>query len=901
MSIINIRQIENNVKDAVEKAEETNFIYDFLLAYGLPKATIKRQQLATQAQFTLFEADDVAFKKKVYFRVDKENELPLLITELANENGPAIKSTHPRFVIATDFKRFMAIDTKTKDSLDTPFAELPTHYAFFLPWAGMEKSAVQVENPADVKAAERMAKLFDEIKHDNPNFTKEYVHGLNVFLTRLLFCFFAEDTEIFSKGAFTQAIDSYTQIDGSDLGDFLTRLFAVLNTPEKLRKKDLPDYLQQFPYVNGGLFRDAMPLPNFSARSRRAIIKSGELDWAAINPDIFGSMIQNVVTEEDRGDFGIHYTSVPNIMKVIQPLFLDELHKEFSEACILRTDVKNPKKIKRDRLNTLLGRIANIRIFDPACGSGNFLIIAYRELRKLEIAILKELQMLTFSSIQLRNFYGIEISDFACEVAKLSLWLAEHQMNMIFKETFGQCNPTLPLKEAGQIVCGNSTRLDWSAVCPKNGQETYVLGNPPYLGSSMQNEEQKQELAHVCRNFANYKNLDYIACWFYIGAQYIQNSSSTLAFVSTNSICQGDSVGLLWPHIFDLDVDISFAYESFKWSNNAKHNAGVTCTIIGLKNKSFEKEKFIFSNRQIKSVKNISPYLYDGRSIIVHHRSTPVSNFPTMAFGSKPTDGGFLILSPDEKRHFIANSPQIQPLIKRFMGADDLINGIERYCLWITDSTLPLAKSSPDICERLRLCANFRRKSKAKCTVAYAERPHLFKQRAHRNTYSIIVPSVSSERRIYIPMGFVDSNTVVSNAANAIFDAQPWVFGVINSHIHMVWVKTVSGRLKTDYRYSATLCYNTFPFPRISEHQREELSELAQQILFQREMHSEKTLAELYDPDKMPVELKEAHHQLDLAVERCYRSKPFESDEERLKHLFKLYERMIAAEERGNE
>ena len=603
MSIINIRQIENNVKNAVEKADETNFIYDFLLAYGLPKATIKRQQLATQAQFTLFEADDVAFKKKVYFRVDKENELPLLITELANENGPAIKSTHPRFVIATDFKRFMAIDTKTKDSLDTPFAELPTHYAFFLPWAGMEKSSVQVENPADVKAAERMAKLFDEIKHDNPNFTKEYVHGLNVFLTRLLFCFFAEDTEIFPKGAFTQAIDSYTQIDGSDLGDFLTRLFTVLNTPEKLRKKDLPDYLQQFPYVNGGLFRDAMPLPNFSARSRRAIIKSGELDWAAINPDIFGSMIQNVVTEEDRGDFGIHYTSVPNIMKVIQPLFLDELHKEFSEACILRTDIKNPKKIKRDRLNALLGRVTNIRIFDPACGSGNFLIIAYRELRKLEIAILKELDLFSFSGIQLRNFYGIEISDFACEVAKLSLWLAEHQMNMIFKETFGQCNPTLPLKEAGQIICGNSTRLDWSAVCPKNGQETYVLGNPPYLGSSMQNEEQKQELAHVCRNFANYKNLDYIACWFYIGAQYIQNSSSTLAFVSTNSICQGDSVGLLWPHIFDLDVDISFAYESFKWSNNAKHNAGVTCTIIGLKNKSFDKEKFIFSNRQIKSVR----------------------------------------------------------------------------------------------------------------------------------------------------------------------------------------------------------------------------------------------------------------------------------------------------------
>ena len=898
MSTINIRQIENNVKAIVANCNEDNFIYDFLLAYGLPKATIKRQQLSAQNQSALFFSNDVSFKKKVYFRIDKENELPLVISELANENGQAIKSTHPRFVIATDFKRFMAIDTKTKDSLDTAFAELPTHYAFFLPWAGMEKSTVQIENPADVKAAERMAKLFDEIKRDNPDFTLEYVHGLNVFLTRLLFCFFAEDTEIFPKGAFTQAIDSYTQNDGSDLADFLTRLFSVLNTPEKLRSKDLPDFLQQFPYVNGGLFRDAMPLPIFSTRSRNAIVKSGELDWAAINPDIFGSMIQNVVTAEDRGDLGIHYTSVPNIMKVIQPLFLDELYKEFTEACILRTDVKNPVKVKQDRLNVLLGRIANIRVFDPACGSGNFLIIAYRELRKLEIEILKELDMFTFSNIQLHNFFGIEISDFACEVAKLSLWLAEHQMNMIFKQTFGQCNPTLPLQEAGQIICGNATRLDWAAVCPKDGQETYVLGNPPYLGSSMQNDEQKQELAYVCQGFENYKNLDYIACWFYIGAQYIRNSSYQLAFVSTNSICQGDSVGLLWPHIFDLGVDIAFAYESFKWTNNAKHNAGVTCTIIGLKNRNMAKEKFIFSENRIKSVKNVSPYLYDGRNTIVYHRGTPIADFPTMAFGSKPTDGGFLILSPQERQEFVSNTPQIRELVKRFMGADDLINDIERYCLWITDADLQLAQSSPDICERLRLCAEFRRKSKAKCTVAYAERPHLFKQRAHRNTYSIIVPSVSSERRTYIPMGFVDANTVVSNAANAIFDAQPWIFGIINSRIHMLWVRTVGGQLETRLRYSATLCYNTFPFPRISERQRNELSELAQNVLFQREMHSEKTLAELYDPEKMPEELKEAHHQLDLAVERCYRSTPFKSDEERLEHLFNLYERMIATEGR---
>ena len=780
----------------------------------------------------------------------------------------------------------MAIDTKTKDSLDTPFSELPTYYAFFLPWAGMEKSATPTENPADVKAAERMAKLFDEIKRDNPDFTREYVHGLNVFLTRLLFCFFAEDTEIFPKGAFTQAIGSYTQTDGSDLGDFLTRLFAVLNTPERLRRKDLPDYLQKFPYVNGGLFRDAMPLPNFSPRSRSAIIKSGELDWAAINPDIFGSMIQAVVTEEDRGDMGIHYTSVPNIMKVIKPLFLDELYEEFAKA-------QKQEKNKIDRLKKLLTRISEIRIFDPACGSGNFLIIAYRELRKLEIAILEEIgERNLFSCIELRNFYGIEIADFACEVAKLSLWLTEHQMNMVFKETFGQCNPTLPLKEAGQITCGNATRLDWSEVCPKNGQETYILGNPPYSGSRKQTKAQKSDLEHVFHT--EYKTLDYICAWFYLAANYIRGYNAKSAFVSTNSVSQGELVALTWPRILRDGIEIGFAHKDFKWQNNAKDNAAVIVIIISLQNTSRHNNKFLIDGDRKRHVSNITPYLTEGRVIYIYSRTHSISGFPDMNTGNMPADKGLLLLNTEEKKELIAQDARCERFIRPLISAKEFLQGQDRFCIWLHNQTgYENINCIADRIERLR---DIRQKSSR---PELAATPHLFAQIPQPEGIDfILIPRHSSENREYIPWGVFDKTCIAHDSCLMIPTTDMVTFAALNSKMHMVWVRAVCGRIKTDFRYSKDIVYNNFPFPRISDRQRNELSELAQQILFQREMHSEKTLAELYDPDTMPAELKEAHHQLDLAVERCYRSKPFESDEERLAHLFHLYERMIAAEER---
>lgn len=900
----NILQIENDVKKVLQSFDQKNFIYELLLAYGLPKATIKRQQLSQeQNMFSDVFIEDVAFKKKVYFRVENERELPLVISALADKNSYAIRSYHPRFVIVTDFNRLMAVDTKTDDSLDIPFEDFIKHYDFFLPWAGMEKTTVHVENPADVRAAEKMAKLFDEIKRDNPDFTAEFVHCLNVFLTRLLFCFFAEDTEIFPKGAFTQTLSSHTQPDGSDLDSFLSRLFLVMNTPVKLRPKDLPEYLNQFPYVNGGLFRDALPLPKLSLRSRNAIIKNGELNWADINPDIFGSMMQGVVNEDERTELGMHYTSVPNIMKVIKPLFLNDLQTEFERVSVIADRKKRNKE-----LTALLDRLASIRIFDPACGSGNFLIIAYRELRKLEIEIIKllskkdggqkQIELFALSHIELRNFYGIEISDFSCEVAKLSLWLAEHQMNMIFKQEFGQCNPTLPLQEAGQIVCANATRILWEQVCPKNGQETYILGNPPYLGARLQTNEHKSDIEFALQDIEGRNNLDYIAAWFINGTKYIRGQRSVkIGFVTTNSICQGEQVALLWPHIFKFDVEIFFAYESFKWANNAKYNAGVTCTILGLRTadkapKNYYKDGLAFP------FKNINAYLVDAENIFVNQRKQSICKVPQMCFGSMPNDGGYLILSEEEAHAAIAADERIKQFLRPMYGGDDFINDKKRYCLWIQENNVQKAMSIPFIKQHIDAVFEYRNKSKRAATQKLASVPYRFGEVRHRDSELIVVPATSSERRKYIPIGFLPEKTIVNNAAQVIFTSSVDLFGIITSYMHMLWVRTVGGQLETRLRYSATLCYNTFPFPRISERQRKELSELAQNVLFQREMHSEKTLAELYDPEKMPEELKEAHHQLDLAVERCYRSKPFESDEERLEHLFNLYERMIATEGR---
>lgn len=893
---MNIAQIEINLQKLLATYNKQSFIYELLLAYGLPKSSITRLQ---KGNLNLSKLEgEISWKKKLFFKEEYKKDLHLTISEIREE----IKHKE-RFVIVTDYKTLLAIDTKTEDKLDCEIKDLPKHYDFFLPWSGMEKAQHVNENPADVKAAEKMAKLFDVIKKDNPDDSPEFIHGLNVFLSRLLFCFFAEDTHIFDDNQFTNSIDSHTQQDGSDLDTYLDKLFLVLNTPENERES-LPEYLKSFPFVNGGLFEKEYKTPKFSSSSRAAILNSGDQDWSAINPDIFGSMFQAVIGADQRGSLGQHYTSVPNIMKVIEPLFLNDLYEELEKATSTSTVTDKQKKLK-----ALLNRIYNIKIFDPACGSGNFLIIAYKELRNIEMKTLKELQALKgtlgsgsfafgddfLSHIHLSQFYGIEIDDFAGEIAKLALWLAEHQMNVEFFKEFGRTNPTLPLKEAGKIVQGNACRLNWEDVCPKNDDdEIYIFGNPPYLGARIQDSLQKEDMDFVFKSITKkYRDLDYIAIWFLKAAIYIKGFNSKCAFVSTNSICQGLQVSLLWPYIFDMSIEINFAHTSFKWTNNAKKNAGVTVAIIGLANIS-KSVKIIFSNGIEKRVSGINAYLSDGGKTILQRRSKPLSDFKEMNFGNMPADGGYLILSEREKAELLEQDLQTEEYLKKLLGAQEFIRGQVRYCLWIDDDKKDDALKIPLIAERI---SNVKKVREASARPKLALTPHLFAQiTAPPHVSQIIMPSVSSERREYIPSGFVGTDTVISNLALAIVDAEPWLFGVLNSKMHMVWLRTVGGKLEERVRYSKDVVYNTFPFPPISTQRKNEITQAVFRILEEREKHSDKTLAQLYDPDRMPQGLREAHRQNDEIIEKCYRSTPFSSDEERLEYLFKLYEKMIAEE-----
>jgi hypothetical protein len=877
---MNIAQIENNLKLLFNSFDENSFIYDLLLAYGQPRASIKRLQ---DGGLNLSKYDgEILWKKKLFFKVSTDSDLHELIDLLRVEDK--ITRHAPRFIIVTDYKSLLARDTKTNETLDIEILEVPRYFDFFLPLAGMEKAQHQSENPADVRAAERMGKLYDEIRKDNPTDSKENVHDLNIFLTRLLFCYFAEDTSIFEQSQFTHSIINHTQEDGSDLHTHFDRLFQVMNTQDAQRG-NIPAFLNSFPYVNGGLFRNQHAIPQFSRKSRTAIIESGELDWSAINPDIFGSMIQAVITPEHRGGLGMHYTSVPNIMKVIEPLFLNDFYEEFEAA------KGNPK-----RLRQLLNRIWNTKFFDPACGSGNFLIITYKELRKLEMKIFKELNEIAFSNISLNQFYGIELDDFAHEVAILSLWLAEHQMNQIFFEEFGRRKPALPLTSAGNIVQGNACRLDWEEVCPKSEiGEVYLFGNPPFLGARLQSEEQKYDMQFVFREIDGYNNLDYIAAWFYLGKKCIGNINSKFAFVTTNSICQGTQVPLLWPHLIDSETEIGFIHQSFKWKNNAKSNAAVSVMIIGLQAKSL-KLKYIYNEKNTIVVKNINPFGIGGNTIYVHDRKSNLSRLPVMTYGSMPNDNGELILSEFETNELKTQYPNSSLLIKSFLGANELMNGIKNYCLWIEPNNLKLANEIFPIRKRIENVKKYRSESKREATKKLSSFAHRFGEVRHQNTDSIVIPQTGSERREYLPIDFRNESTIISNAARVIYNAKSYLFAIITSKMHIVWVRAVAGRLKMDMQYSNTLCYNTFPFPEISENQKSDLEKHVYQILEEREKHSEKTLAQLYDPEKMPDGLREAHRLNDLAVERCYRSKPFDSDEERLEYLFKLYEQMIEEE-----
>lgn len=892
MATISYKTTEERLKELAHNTSATELIYHLLRIFGgVSEASIDRIKEGKSTANLAKDGVTVLTKfgtpkRTVAYRPATAETLYEELQHLKDD--PKVTKHAARLLIVSDGTKILAYDPKEDEEYDNDISLLHKDYDFFMPLMGVERFRNDEENDADVKASYIMARIYDDIRRYNDIESDEQIHALNIFLTRLLFCFFAEDTGIFAKDLFTQSINDYTLNDGSDLGEYIEAAFDIMNIESPIVRGQMPTKISQFPYVNGGLFAQHFAIPHLSARTRKLILKCGGFNWAEINPDIFGSMIQAVIRPEDRAGLGLHYTSVPNIMKVIRPLFLDELTAAIGAA-----------KDNAKELNKLLIRLSKIKFFDPACGSGNFLIIAYKELRKLENLIWRQLidinhgaMMMPFSNISLTQFYGIEIDEFAQETAILSLWLAEHQMNKHFSDQFHIEVAALPLRASGHIVHGNACRLDWSVVCPHTAEEeVYVMGNPPYLGSSKLDKLQQEDRSVAIGEYNNYKKIDYIGIWFIKGAIYIKDSISRYAFVSTNSICQGEMVEPLWSAVYSNDSIIDFAYTSFKWGNNAKYNAGVTCTVIGLVSTTIKSTHYIYTNNTKRVVGNITPYLTEGKNTIVTKHAVSLSGLPIINRGCMPYDGGNLLLSKDEKDTLVISYPKSERWIKKLYSAADYIKGLERFCLWISDEDRKDAENIPFIKDRIDKTAQARLQSPDEGARNLANVPHQFREFNACDDNTLVIPSTSSENRKYIPMGYADNDTIVTNAMYMVCDAPLWLFGTITSELNMLWMKTIGGRLKTDYRYT-NLCYNSFPFPKIKKDQQEELERYAEEVLLTREDFPELTLAQLYDPDKMPQSLRDAHRALDLAVERCYRPEPFTSDEERLEHLFRLYEKM---------
>lgn len=861
-------------------------------------------------------------KNKLYY-IETEEDVVYAIDAIEH-TITKIKSK-PRYIIVNNFKDIAAIDTKTSSTLNVPLEELPSKADFFIAWNGIEKADYQAEHPADQKAAERFAKLYDVLKNDNPDLNP---HPFNLFLIRILFLLFAEDTGIMEKGIFTNAIKIRTSENGDNFNNIIKEIFEILNTNDSNRLK-IPNWLRKFKYVNGKLFEEPhIPLVVTNI-SRKLLIEAGELlDWNEINPDILGSMIQSVASSESRHSSGMHYTSVPNIKKVIEPLFLKELSDEFEGLRIKYEEMKHKnitfetrKKNKRailKSLSKLHTRISNIKFLDPACGSGNFLIITYKEIRRLEIKIIlleqkiEQSRQIPMSLINLNQFSGIEINDFAHEVAKISLWIAEHQMNEEMTKLIPSANTALlPLKDAGNIIQGNSLRLDWKEIISyRANDEVYIMGNPPYLGAKLQDKQQKKDLFFVLSNKINSKKVDFITAWFYKGAQFIKNSNNKLAFVSTNSINQGEQVSLVWPELLKY-TKISFAYTSFKWKNNAKSNAGVTVSIIGLESKHRETLNVLYSELGKQTATTISPYLTIAPNIIVSPQNKSVSGFPKAVFGSMPRDGGNFIFSEEEKEELFSkykDNSFIRKYIKYYVGANEFIKDIFRYTLWFeTQDEYNKVSDIIEIENRINKVKKMRLESKAVSTREASKFPYRFVQNGERikafESYreehngsdigikQIIIPRVSSESREYVPMGYVNNDTVISDSAIVIYNAPIWLLGILESRMHMLWLRSIGGKLETRYRYSSELVYNTFPIKNLSIQRKNEISRVMLDILDIREYEGG-SLANLYNKKSMPEILRKKHKELDGIVDRAYQQKPFNSDEERLSILLELYQNM---------
>lgn len=882
-----------------EEADAKEFLIDFLNVFG-----ISRKKVATFEHKVkkLSEADgyiDLLWKGQLLVEMkSRGKDLDKAYIQAKDYCAGLQDYELPRQIIISDFERFDVYDengSKTSFTLNT----LLQNIQVFGNIAGYEKRIYKEQDSVNIDAAERMGKLHDKLKAAGYE-----GHELEVYLVRLVFCMFADDTNIFEKNTFLDFIEKKTSVDGSDLAPRIAQLFQVLNTPEEKRNKNLDEMLQAFPYVNGKLFEASLSMPEFTSAMRDTLIHCCGLHWGKISPAIFGSLFQSVMDEKARRNLGAHYTSEKNIMKVIKPLFLDELEAQFEKT-------KNDKRA----LQVLHNRLSKLKFLDPACGCGNFLIISYRELRLLELKLVKQLlhnQQVTsindYFLVDVDQFYGIEYEDFPSQIAQVAMWLIDHQMNEMASLAFGEYYKRIPLKKSATVIHGNALQIEWQSLLPGNTKYDYILGNPPFIGKSLMNGSQKADMDIIFRGVNNAGVLDYVTAWYIKAANYLKEkntpdyaSNTKVAFVSTNSIAQGEQVGLLWTELFNnYKIKIHFAHRTFSWSNEARGNAAVHVVIIGFANfdtndkKVFEYEHIKGEPHELK-VKNINPYLVEGKDFAITTRKKSIANVPEMLKGSQPTDDGNLLMNDEEKNAFLLTEPQADKFIKPFVSAREFLNNQKRWCFWLVNANPTELKQCPKLLSRIEAVKQFRLRSTKAATVKWANMPSLFTENRQPLHDYILIPRHSSENRTYIPFGFYPPTHIIADSCNSIPNATLYHFGVLSSAMHMVWIKSVCGRLESRFRYSNDIVYNNFPWAdEVSEKQKEAVEKAAQSVLDVRKQFASSSLANLYDSNTMPPALVKAHQALDKAVDLCYRPQPFPNETKRIEFLFELYDKYTA-------
>jgi hypothetical protein len=911
MNAVEIEQAVSELAEAPFDAEE--FPYAFLEAFGNKATTLKKLRSGTTNKSDL---GGLLQRNNIHIKICASGAVGKALAEL--RSSPATAKGKVKIILATDGQDFEAEDLHSGETVACEYQKFSDHFGFFLPLAGISTVKQIRESAFDIKATGRLNRLYVQLLKDNPEWgTGEKREQMNHFMARLIFCFFAEDTDIFKRSdLFTDTIDQMSESDASNIHEIIMELFRAMNTPyEKREAAKIARWAGELPYVNGGLFAGSLEVPKFTRIARSYLIHIGGLDWKKINPDIFGSMIQAVADDEERGELGMHYTSVPNILKLLNPLFLNDLREQLESAG------DNGRKL----LN-LRNRIAKIRVFDPACGSGNFLVIAYKEMRAIEAVINERRnESNNRSVIPITNFRGIEIRDFSAEVARLALIIAEYQCDVLYRGQKDAIQDFLPLRVENWITCANALQIDWLSVCPptgtdvqhrgddlffeadqkhevdfeNNGGETYICGNPPYLGSVMQSPAHKSDLELLFKKFTkDWKSLDYVCGWFFKAALFGKQEKVNVAFVTTNSVVQGEQVPMLWPLLFDTGFRIGFAVRPFKWANLASYNAGVTVVVVSLTQQLNCKKMLIEplpdGSEIVKEVDNISPYLTEGSNTIVKAQSKAISERGRLIRGNMANDGGHLILSSDLAREIITKSPCAAKFIRRYVGSVEFIQAKLRYCIWVEDDQLEEALKCPPVSKRIDAVRESRQNG-GKQARDNADSPHRFVFSPHQDGPAIVVPRVSSENRDYLPAGITDGGFIVSERNFVLYDSSIWNMALIASRLHWVWIGTVCVRMRTDFSYSNTLGWNTFPVPTLTQKNKEDLTRCAENILLAREAHFPKTIADLYDPEKMPPNLREAHEQNDETFERIYIGRRFKNDTERLEKLFELYTKMTTS------